>query len=57
VAYDHPDAARLIGEVQQEYVVRYGGSSGCTEIPAYGYYACSPHSMHFGKNLAAPTMG
>ena len=155
VGYDHPDAARLIEEVQQEYVVRYGGrddspldpagfappgglflvgylggtgvvcggwrahgpdvgtgastgagtdaeikrmyvapaargrglarrmlaelertaraagyhrliletgskqpeavglyrSSGYTEIPAYGYYACSPHSMHFGKLL------
>jgi GNAT superfamily N-acetyltransferase len=24
VAYDHPDAAALIAEVQQEYVVRYG---------------------------------
>lgn len=147
--YDHPDAARLIGEVQQEYVIRYGGvdrspigpadftlpsglflvgyadgaavlcggwrargtdaeikrmyvapaargrglarrmlaelertaraaghrrvvletgsqqpeavalyrSSGYAEIPAYGYYACSPHSMHFGKKLDASTMG
>lgn len=25
VAYDHPDAARLIAEVQREYVTRYGG--------------------------------
>jgi len=25
VGYDHPDAARLVGEVQQEYVIRYGG--------------------------------
>ena len=25
VAYDHPDAARLIAEVQREYVIRYGG--------------------------------
>ncbi|MGA2826242.1 MAG: GNAT family N-acetyltransferase [Streptosporangiaceae bacterium] len=152
VAYDHPDAARLIGEVQQEYVIRYGGvddspvdpaeftppsglflvgydgdaavvcggwracgpgdtdaeirrmyvvpaargrglarrmlaelertardaghqrmiletgrpqpeavalyrSSRYTEIPAYGYYAGSPHSMHFGKVLGAPDMG
>jgi GNAT superfamily N-acetyltransferase len=24
VAYDHPDAARLIAEVQREYVTRYG---------------------------------
>ncbi|WP_091449678.1 GNAT family N-acetyltransferase [Actinokineospora iranica] len=23
--YDHPDSARLIDEVQQEYVIRYGG--------------------------------
>jgi GNAT superfamily N-acetyltransferase len=149
VAYDHPDAVRLVGEVQQEYVIRYGGedhgpvdpadftppsglflvgyasgaavvcggwrargtdaeikrmyvapaargrglarrmlaelertardaghqrailetgsmqpeavalyrSSGYTEIPAYGYYAGSPHSMHFGKTLDAPTIG
>ena len=25
VPYDHPDAVRLTGEVQQEYVIRYGG--------------------------------
>jgi GNAT superfamily N-acetyltransferase len=25
VAYDHPEAARLIAEVQREYVDRYGG--------------------------------
>jgi GNAT superfamily N-acetyltransferase len=25
VPYDHPDAVRLIADVQQEYVVRYGG--------------------------------
>lgn len=25
MTYDHPEAARLIAEVQQEYVVRYGG--------------------------------
>ncbi len=25
VSFDHPDAQRLIAEVQQEYVVRYGG--------------------------------
>ncbi|WP_424188701.1 GNAT family N-acetyltransferase [Actinokineospora sp. G85] len=25
LTYDHPDSARLIAEVQQEYVVRYGG--------------------------------
>ena len=26
VSYDDPDAARLIAEVQQEYVHRYGGA-------------------------------
>jgi GNAT superfamily N-acetyltransferase len=143
VPYDHPDAVRLIGEVQQEYVIRYGGvdrspvdpaefmppgglflvaydggagvgcggwrargtdaeikrmyvtpavrgrglarrllaelertaraadyrrviletgrqqpeavtlyrSAGYADIPAYGYYACSPHSIHLGKVL------
>jgi GNAT superfamily N-acetyltransferase len=25
VSYDHPEAARLVAEVQQEYVTRYGG--------------------------------
>jgi GNAT superfamily N-acetyltransferase len=25
VGYDHPDAARLVAEVQAEYVIRYGG--------------------------------
>lgn len=25
VDYDHPDARRLVAEVQQEYVIRYGG--------------------------------
>jgi GNAT superfamily N-acetyltransferase len=28
VPYDHPAAARLVAEVQQEYVVRYGGEDG-----------------------------
>lgn len=143
VPYDHPDAAKLIAELQQEYVVRYGGedhtpvgpaefappcglflvgyldgagvacggwrshgadaeikrmyvshtarrtglarrmlaelertareaghrrviletgamqpeavalyrSSGYTPIPAFGYYANSPHSMHFARDL------
>jgi GNAT superfamily N-acetyltransferase len=31
VPYDHPDAVLLIDEVQQEYVVRYGGPDG-TEV-------------------------
>jgi GNAT superfamily N-acetyltransferase len=34
VAYDHPDAARLIAEVQQEYVVRYGGEDGTPVDPS-----------------------
>ena len=28
-----------------------GASPGYADIPAYGYYACSPDSMHFGKVL------
>jgi GNAT superfamily N-acetyltransferase len=28
VGYDDPDASKLISEVQQEYVVRYGGPDG-----------------------------
>lgn len=34
VGYDHPDAARLAGEVQQEYVVRYGGPDETPVDPA-----------------------
>lgn len=34
MSYDHPDAVRLIGEVQQEYVVRYGGPDGTRVDPA-----------------------
>jgi GNAT superfamily N-acetyltransferase len=34
VAYDHPDARALIDEVQQEYVVRYGGVDGTLVDPA-----------------------
>ncbi len=34
VDYDHPDAARLIEEVQQEYVVRYGGRDSSPVDPA-----------------------
>ena len=33
-AYDHPDAVALIAEVQQEYVVRYGGQDGTPVDPA-----------------------
>lgn len=33
VSYDHPDAALLIAEVQQEYVVRYGGTDGTPVEP------------------------
>lgn len=34
VAYDHPDAVKLIAEVQQEYVVRYGGEDKTPVDPA-----------------------
>jgi len=34
VSYDHPDAARLIEEVQQEHVLRYGGRDGTPVDPA-----------------------
>ena len=34
VPYDHPDAARLIAEVQQEYEVRYGSQDSAPVNPA-----------------------
>jgi GNAT superfamily N-acetyltransferase len=34
VRYDDPDAAALIEEVQQEYVIRYGGRDGSPVDPA-----------------------
>jgi GNAT superfamily N-acetyltransferase len=34
VAYDHPDAVKLIAEVQQEYVHRYGGPDSTPVDPA-----------------------
>jgi GNAT superfamily N-acetyltransferase len=34
VAYDHPDATKLIAEVQQEYVQRYGGEDTTPVDPA-----------------------
>ena len=34
VAYDHPDAVGMIKEVQQEYVVRYGGPDDTPVDPA-----------------------
>lgn len=34
VAYDHPDAARLVEEVQQEYVTRYGGGDATPVEPS-----------------------
>jgi GNAT superfamily N-acetyltransferase len=34
VAYDHPDAVVMIKEVQQEYVVRYGGPDDTPVDPA-----------------------
>jgi len=33
-SYDHPDAVALIAEVQQEYVVRYGGEDDTPVDPA-----------------------
>ena len=33
-AFDNPDAVKLIAEVQQEYVVRYGGEDGTPVDPA-----------------------
>ncbi|PRW64621.1 GNAT family N-acetyltransferase [Actinopolyspora mortivallis] len=43
VAYDHPDAADLIEQVQQEYVVRYGGPdvtplSASEFLPPHGVF-------------------
>jgi GNAT superfamily N-acetyltransferase len=34
VAYDHPDAVALIEELQQEYVIRYGGTDGTRVHPS-----------------------
>ena len=34
VPYDHPDAAQLIAEVQQEYEVRYGSQDSAPANPA-----------------------
>jgi GNAT superfamily N-acetyltransferase len=34
VAYDHPDAVRLVAEVQREYEVRYGGPDTTPVTPA-----------------------
>jgi GNAT superfamily N-acetyltransferase len=33
-SYDHPDAVALIADVQQEYVVRYGGEDSTPVDPA-----------------------
>ncbi|WP_026425392.1 GNAT family N-acetyltransferase [Actinokineospora inagensis] len=32
--YDHPDAVKLIAEIQQEYVIRYGGMDETPVDPA-----------------------
>ncbi|MEZ0090155.1 GNAT family N-acetyltransferase [Streptacidiphilus sp. EB129] len=45
VGYAHPDAQRLIAEVQQEYVVRYGGDGDASPVdpaefePPHGLFA------------------
>lgn len=33
VSYDHPDAAALIAELQQEYIVRYGEQDATLVVP------------------------
>ncbi len=44
VPYDHPDAQLLVEQVQQEYVVRYGGRDGAHVdpehfTPPHGWFA------------------
>jgi GNAT superfamily N-acetyltransferase len=46
---DHPDAARLVEEVQGEYVVRYGGRD---ETPIRPEYFASPAGAFFVGYLA-----
>ena len=41
-AYDHPDAQKLIAEVQQEYVVRYGSPD---ESPVRPEEFAPPHGL------------
>ena len=59
VGYDHPDADRLAGEVQQEYVIRYGGVDRSPVDPA----DFAPPSGLFlldhrpGSRVPASTMG
>ena len=43
-AITHPDAALLVEEVQQEYVVRYGGRD---ETPISATYFVPPHGAFF----------
>jgi GNAT superfamily N-acetyltransferase len=44
VGYDHPDAVRLVAEVQAEYVVRYGGQD---ESPVDPLEFEPPHGSFF----------
>ena len=48
VSYDHPEAVRLIAEVQQEYVSRYGGEDQSPVDPAE---FAPPRGLHLGKVL------
>lgn len=43
VRYDHPDAQRLVEEVQQEYIVRYGGPD---EAPVDVHEFDAPHGLY-----------
>ncbi len=49
-AAGHHRAVLETGDKQPEAVALYR-SAGYTEIPAFGYYACTAGSLHFGKPL------
>lgn len=52
-AAGHRRMALETGHRQPEAIALYR-SAGYTEIPAFGYYACSPGSMYFGKSITQP---